>query len=393
MRMLIPCHEYPPVGGGAGAACAALAEEYVRQGHEVTVLTMGLEDLADREQIEGVDVVRVACGRKRKEMSSALEGLRWARRATTIAAWLQAMRPFAAVHAHFIMPAGIVGERLQSRWGLPLVITAHGSDVPGYNRERLKLAHLLARPWWRSIGQKADTIVCPSQSIRDLLRKCDDRFRTTVIPYGFDVGRFQPLEKEKRILLCSRLVERKGFQYFLAAIRDLELGGWEVDVVGDGPMRGRLAKLAQQCRTPVRMHGWIDNRDPRLVELYGRASLFVFPSEWENCPVALQEAMSAGCAIITTNVSGNPEVVGDAGVLVEPRNETALRKAVRQLTHDRARCSVLGIAARQRVVERFHLPRIAGDYVNLLTPPITEPPPAKRALETHPHNHVLVTNR
>ncbi len=365
-RILALCHEYPPIGGGAGAACAALCEEYSRQGHEVVVFTMGFGDLPDGETINGVRVQRIRSGRKRKEMTSAIEALWWAR-----VCWRQVRQehqrqPFDATHAHFIMPSGLIGMWLARAGGVPFIITPHGSDVPGHNRERLKLAHVLARPWWRDICRRTNMICCPSENIHGLLCSYVDRVNSMVIPNGLDVSRFRPGKKEKRILLCSRLIEQKGFQYFLEAIQDIELPGWHIDIVGDGPMYDRIAKLANSCRTEVTMHGWVDNRDPKLANLYARSMIFVFPSERENLPVSLMEAMSAGCAIITTEASGNPEVIGKTGLLTEAKDREGLRRATLELTSDFDLCRQMGLSAAERVAERFNLPMIAGRYLQTL---------------------------
>jgi len=365
-RILMLCHEFPPIGGGAAAVCAALAREYAAAGHATTVVTMGFGELAGSQRIAGSRVLRIPCGRKRKEMASPAEALLWVGRAWPIVQRLHQADPFDFAHAHFILPAGAIAERLKRAADVPFIITAHGSDVPGYNRERLKLAHTLVRPWWRRICRRADRLVSPSASLLNMIRRHARGAAGMVIPNGFSPGRFRPLARERRILLCSRLVERKGFHYFLEAIADLDLKGWSVDVVGDGPMRGRLTLLAQACRAPVRMHGWIDNDSPELAELYGRAMIAVLPSEWENFSIALLEAMSAGCAVITTNISGNPEAIGEAGRLVPPRNIAALRQAVVELAADDALCQELGEAARRRAVGLFAWPSIAARYLEVL---------------------------
>jgi glycosyltransferase involved in cell wall biosynthesis len=342
-----------------------LAREYAGQGHSVTIVTMGFNDLPRYEKTEGCAIYRVACGRQKREMSSPLEGLRWTRAAWPLLEQLHAKDSFDATHAHFIMPAGILAARMQRTHQVPFLVTAHGSDVPGYNRERLKLAHWLARPWWRRICKAADHVVCPSHSIRQLLAHSTPA-RTSVCPYGFDASRFRPGDKGKHILLCSRLVARKGFQYFLQGIRDLELPDWNVDLVGDGPLFSQLEALARHCRMPVAMHGWLNNEHPLLDQLYARAMIYVMPSEWENFPVALQEGMSAGCAVITCDVSGNPEVVGDTGLLVPPRSPAHLRHAVLELTREPARCLHMGQRARERVLSEFEPRRIAQRHLTLM---------------------------
>jgi glycosyltransferase involved in cell wall biosynthesis len=382
LRILMLCHEYPPIGGGAAAVCAALADEYRSAGSEVTVVTMHYGDLPAEQSVRGVTVFRVPCGRRRKEMASAWEGLKWSQWAWPLIERLHRRRPFDVTHAHFIMPSGIVADRLQRRAGVPFIITPHGSDVPGYNRERLKLAHAVTRPWWQRIVRRADRIVSPSSSLLGMIYSHARDIRADVIPNGFHSGRFRPLEKERRILLCSRLVERKGFHVFLQAIAELPLGGWSIDIVGDGPMRAKLEALAGRCRVPVRLHGWLDNDSPQLAELYGRAMIFALPSEWENFSIALLEAMSAGCAVVTTNISGNPEVIGEIGCLVPPRDRAALREAIERLTADLSACQRLGDAAARRAAEHFAWNVIADRYLAALRGLVkreTHNVPARRA--------------
>lgn len=367
MRILVLSHEYPPVGGGAGASCAILSEEYAVAGHDVTVLTMGHASLPAEETIHGVRVLRQPCGRKRWEMASPAEGLFWARRAWRVALGLHRRQRFDITHAHFVMPAGIVARWLHRSTKLPYVITPRGSDVPGYNRERLKLAHALARPWWKHIVRHASWVVSPSASLLELIEIQQPAVRAMVIPNGVNTARFVPGKKQKRILLCSRLVERKGFQYLLEGIRDLELPGWRIEIVGSGPYQAKLQELARDCKTPVVWHGRIDNHDPRLAALYAEAAICVLPSERENCPVAILEGMTAGCAVITTNVTGNPEVLGECGYLVPPRDSQALRDAICFLINDEALCRTLGAAARQRVLEKFEPRQIAQRNLEILS--------------------------
>ena len=366
LRVLLLCHEYPPIGGGAAAVCSALAKEYAEVSAAPTVVTMAMDDLPAQERVDGIPVFRVPCGRQRKEMASPWEGLVWAHQAFKLVRELHSREPFDVTHAHFIMPAGIVAARLKRSSKVPFIVTAHGSDVPGYNRERLKLAHLIVAPWWRRICKQADYLVSPSASLLESIHRNVQGIRALVVPNGFQPGRFRPLDKQRRILLCSRLVERKGFQYFLAAMAGLDLAGWSIDIVGDGPMLANLKELAGRCSIPVRFHGWIDNNDPRLADLYGRAMIFAFPSEWENFSIALLEGMSAGCAVITTNISGNPEVIGDTGYLLRPRDSLSLRNAVRELTSDAELCMLLGDAAAVRARELFSWQQIGSRYMHLL---------------------------
>lgn len=365
LHILMPSHGYPPIGGGASAACHSLARQYVQAGHRVCVVTMGCGDLPEHERVEGIEVHRVACGRERRDMASPWEGITWARRSTAIVRRLDQRDPFDVVHAHFIMPGGIIGARLKNRFGTPLIITAHGTDVPGYNRARLKIAHVLAHPWWRQICRTADVIVSPSHDLAGLIEAHMRGLAVHVIPNGFDPQRFRPAAKQQRILLCGRLVARKGFQDFLTAIRSVELPGWHIDLVGDGPMYDELTRLAATCRTPVTLHGWLDNDSDHLATLYGQAMIMVLPSRCENYSMALLEAMSAGCAVIATNLASNPDVIGDCGVRVPTRDLDGLRNAVVKLTRDPHHCQELGTHAMRRAKIQFDWTKLTRRYLDL----------------------------
>jgi glycosyltransferase involved in cell wall biosynthesis len=365
LRVLVLCHEYLPIGGGAAAVCQALSRHYQAAGFSVHVVTMAYGDLPPEEVVDGIAVHRISCRRKRKDMAAPSEGLRWAWRARKVVRRLHNLQPFDVVHAHFVMPAGIVGHWLKRTNGIPFLVTLHGSDVPGFNQERLQLTHRIVRPWWRRICRSADRIVSPSHDLMELLQSSTGDYRGTIIPNGFDTQRFELGRKQNRILLCSRLVERKGFHTFLKAIQPLQLEDWSVDIVGDGPMRDRLAAIAQQCSVPVRLHGWIDNDSPKLAQLYQQARIFALPSERENCSIALLEAMSAGCAVITTDVSGNPEVVGDCGKLVAPNEVAGLQQALVHLTTDLPHCQLLGQQALKRARNEFDWRVVGTRYVEL----------------------------
>ncbi len=94
MRILAINHEFPPLGGGGANACYYIARELVRQGHEVTVITSHMDGLARREQVHGVDVVRLPCRRRNMSHSTLSEAAWWVARALPFAVnWARAQRP------------------------------------------------------------------------------------------------------------------------------------------------------------------------------------------------------------------------------------------------------------------------------------------------------------
>jgi glycosyltransferase involved in cell wall biosynthesis len=179
------------------------------------------------------------------------------------------------------------------------------------------------------------------------------------IANGVDVDRFATGLKEDRILVASRLFERKGVQHVLEALAGLP-GRYELDVAGDGPQRDALERQAAASGVPARFHGWVPRE--RLDRFFERAAIFVLATASDNFPVSLLEAMASRCAIVTTRAGGCPEVVGDAALLVEPGDVAGLRDALARLTRDPELARDLGERAFRRARERFGWAAIAARH-------------------------------
>jgi glycosyltransferase involved in cell wall biosynthesis len=362
MRILMLSYEFPPLGGGGSRVVSGLSRELVRQGHEVDLVTMGFRGLPRQEAIDGVRVQRVPALRKQQAVCTAAEAASYVMNALRVTRRLVRQHQYDLVHAHFIFPDGLLAWLLRRSAGLPYVITAHGSDVPGYNPHRLKTAHQVLASLWRRVVHGAERVVCPSRALQTLALAQSADAALTVIPNGIDVDRFRTnQERRKRILVVARMVERKGIQYLLQAV-DGRFLDYEVHLVGEGPYRSALEAQAKTTRATVKFWGWMDNRSPALKELFETASIFVLPSEAENFPIALLEAMAAGLAIITTKRTGCAEVVADTGLLVEAKNSAAIRQALETLTAEPARLRALGQAARRRLEENFTWTAVARRY-------------------------------
>lgn len=366
MRILTLNYEFPPIGGGASPVSYELGRELVRQGHHVDLVTMGFGRLPAREVVEGIHVHRIPCLRKRAETCATHEMASFVLAALPTVARLRARHAYDINHTHFIIPTGLLARLLQMKQSLPLVVTMHGSDVPGYNPDRFKLQHAMLRPMWRWILESVDHLISPSQFLRRLATQHGASVPTTVIPNGFRYERFRPdRPKERKVLVVSRMLPRKGVQHFLRALPGLDLRGFEVDIVGDGPYLPTLRQMAAEMDLSVRFWGWLDNTSAALKQLYERAAICVFTSEVENFPVVLLEAMAAGAAIITCDGTGCTEVVGPDALLVPPRQPDRLAEALRILIdNDEARAE-LGRRARLRVEQEFGWQSIARRHVEL----------------------------
>lgn len=359
------CYEFPPIGGGAAKVAYGLSRELVREGHKVDLVSMGYRGLPRCELVHGIHVIRVPCIRTRKYFCTIPEAASYLLSAILMTWRLAGQRRHDLLHAHFILPDGLLAWQIHEWNKLPYLITAHGSDVPGYNPHRLKMAHRLVTPIWALVAQNASRIVCPSETLRKLVLTQDKDIKVDVIPNGIDTGRFTPnREKSNRILTVSRMLERKGIQFFLQAIAQFR-SDWEVHIVGDGPYLPKLREMSGKMKKNIKFWGWLDNQSPKFKELFETSSVFVFPSEAENFPVVLLEAMAAGMAIITTEGTGCAEVVGAAAVLVPPRDPSAIGKALSLMIQYPEQRREIGWAARKRLEENFSWVAVCRRYIRL----------------------------
>ena len=363
LRILMPNLEYPPLGGGAAPVTRGLARALVARGHHVDVVTMGYRGLPAEENEDGVRLFRVPVLRSRMELSHLHElatyvwsGLRKVRALTRQA-------DYDLCHGHFLLPTGIIPYLLRDTSAFPpYVITAHGSDVPGYNPDRFTLLHRLTPPLLRRILRHASGLIVPSAALERLILGQFGCVPPVLarIPNGVEIDDFTPRPKEPRVLVATRLFERKGVQHVIEAMSHLPEQVYQLEVAGDGPQRAQLEQQAQALRVPAHFHGWLPRRP--LCQLFERSRIFVLASLSDNFPVSLLEAMAASCAIITTSAGGCPEVVGDAGVVVEPGDVGALREALTGLIQQPARAEELGRRAAQRARDLFSWPAVASHH-------------------------------
>ncbi len=364
MKILMLNYEYPPVGGGASPVTAQLCEHLVQSGHAVDLVTMRYGDLPHCETVNGVRIFRTPSYRARPDICRTHEMATYLLGGRRPSVALARQNRYDIIHAHFIIPTSPLARTIRRCTGIPYIVTCHGSDVPGYNPDRFGLEHKLLLPFWKRLVRGADALVSPSEHLRQLILSHCPELSIRVIPNGYQRASFDASRpRRNNILLCSRLLPRKGFQYVINAVKDLSLD-WQVHIVGDGTYLQDLRALAKDSKTPVFFHGWLDRGGSKFADLYETSSIFILPSESENFPTVLLEAMSAGLAIVASAAGGCSEVVGDAGLLVEPRDAVAMRRTILQLIENEPLRRDLSRKAVRRV-DMFAWESICRRYVEL----------------------------
>lgn len=260
------------------------------------------------------------------------------------------------VHAHFISHPATAAWVVHRLTGVPFSITAHANDLfvqPALLERKIEEARFVA------------TI---SEFNRDHLGRAAPRAgRIELVHCGVDLDRFpfRPGRGASRLLSVGRLEPTKGHDDLLRAFAEVAAGAPDVslEIVGSGPERHRLERLVEDLGLAgrVRLRGALTTEDVR--ELFAEADMFVLAARrhpsgrMDGIPVALMEAMASGLPVVTTSLSGIPELVVDeeTGLLVPPESPPQLAAAIRRLLAEPALRERLVAAARERVAARFDL--------------------------------------
>lgn len=317
MKILVLNYEFPPIGGGAAPVSRDISIKLCERGHEVTVVTMGFQDLPAYEEIGGVKIHRVKCWRSKKSSCMPWEQYTYLIAAKSFLRKHFKTHHYDICHVHFVIPTGELGKWIKKKYNIPYVITAHGSDVEGYNQKTyMKIMHVLLRPFWRSIVRNSESVVAPSAFLLDLMKKEFANGKYPLIPNGLDVDTYMNLhfpdnKKEKRILLMGRMQKSKNMQTVLRAISLVDLKDWQIDILGDGPYREELQMLVEQLKLTdkVVFHGWIDNHSPEQLAFLQKASVYITASHFENCPMAVLETIAAGCYPLLSDIPAHRQFI------------------------------------------------------------------------------------
>jgi len=187
--------------------------------------------------------------------------------------------------------------------------TAKNVDLAlNVNRDRVTIIPNAVDPLFHPLPEER------SQAFRDRLNVPPDTFCL------LNVGGNHPRKNLTTILKAFNILKQKG----------LSVQFWKVS--DDFTDEDKRFIQINNCEDSIKYLGYLDKTS--LVQAYNAADVLVAPSFHEGFGITLLEAMSCGTPVITSNVSAMPEVVGDAGILVDPKNSQAIADAVCWLQSD-----------------------------------------------------------
>ena len=408
LQLLFLTQTYPRFEGDtAGPFIRDLARGLVRGGDRVTVLTPHAEGVAAGWDDGGVEVVSFRYAPERREVlgyGRSLEADERVKGAAALAAPLYALaarravrrqlgrRRFDLVHAHWIVPNGIVAAAAgQTR--VPLAIGLHGSDV--FLAEKAGV-----RTFARWALSRARLLTGCSPELVDRVRTLGfPAERSRVIPYGVDVAAFSPAPERRSLwrerlgipdgapllLGVGRMATKKGFQVLIEVLPALlaEFPELWVVLAGGGDLLAGFRAAVRPWGDRVHLPGPV-LRDT-LPDLYRAADLFVLPAvhdgkgNVDGLPNVILEAMASGLPVVASGISGIPLAVEDerTGLLVAERDPAALLGALRRLLADPAAARSMGERGRRKAEAELTWDAVAAryreGYLTALGPPLPVP--------------------
>jgi glycosyltransferase involved in cell wall biosynthesis len=268
--------------------------------------------------------------------------------------------PFDVIHAHAPLPCGHAAALLSHRLSIPLVVSVHGLDA-FFIRQAGAIAGYSCKRVAERVYRSASAVICISEKVRERVI-AETHANVTVIHNGVDVEKFFP-EKEPAtplsVLSVGNLIPIKGhallLQAFARALRDAPKSFLEI--IGDGPERQRLSRLAAKLGIANRVH--FSGRQGRdyVVRAMRRCAVFALPSSYEGLGCVYLEAMACAKPVIGCCGQGIDEVIehGKSGMLITPENEQELTDAMVTLLRDKELCQRIGKNAQAIILDRLTL--------------------------------------
>jgi glycosyltransferase involved in cell wall biosynthesis len=259
------------------------------------------------------------------------------------------LAPGAAAHAHLFHG---LNQRLDWQFRRS-VATFHDLFVmtgeystPEFRKRFAEQARLAAERCDRVIAVSEFT----AQQVEQLLGV--ERRRIRVAPHGVRLPLVAPENgRERMVLFVGAIQKRKNVARLVAAFESLP-AGWKLVLAGSsgyGSEEALAAVESSRRRSDITVTGYVD--DAELERLYGRATVFAFPSLDEGFGIPILEAMAHGVPVLTSDVSALPEVAGDAAMLVDPRRTEAIAAGLKELIDNSDLRSELAKRGRRRAAE------------------------------------------
>ena len=257
--------------------------------------------------------------------------------------------------------AGFIGRIVGKTLRIPTLFTAHGW---GFTDGRPPLQAFAFWAIERTSAALAARIITVCESDRAAAVRThvasSDRLVTiyNAMPDVDETLQARPGNSPPRLVMVARLSRWKDHPTLLQALSGLKDLDWQLELVGDGPLRGQLEELVQSLGLASRVTFLGFRRD--VPERMAEAQLFLLISKWEGFPRSILEAMRAGLPVVASDVGGVKESVvdGTTGFVIPRGDAVRLRECLRQFITNAELRVCMGAAGRARYEEMFTFDRL-----------------------------------
>lgn len=343
MKILILNYEFPPLGGGAGIVTKHLMDEFVKLGHQVTLVTTWFHGEEEFYRDEQVTIIRLKSKRAKAYASNPAEMYSWMKKAKRYADRHHFIAEHDVCLANFTLPGGEVADHIRELFGIPYVVLSHGHDIPWAHPSIMFFWHLLCYPWIKRICMHSSYNIVLSDQLKPMAdRLTSDRHQSKNLVFnnGLYVDHFRKSFSGEvlKIVFVGRLVQQKSPMVFLQAIRHINAMNipYEVSILGDGALRDKMEEFILSNRLiHVNLRGKVSHAD--VFRELTSSHVLISSSESEGMALAILEALSAGVYVVATPASGNRELIIEDvnGNLVEFNKPDAIAEKVRLFYEDK----------------------------------------------------------
>jgi len=346
-------YSYPYIGSGIGNVAMKQAEELAKLGHKVTIIS---SDVPKYKREFTRNKVKYLKGKLilRLEKIGLPIPLFFLNRKMK-----KAIKESDIVHVHdSLYPSSYQITRFAKKYNKKIILTQH----IGFIKYKIRIANLIEKFVYNTLGKnimkKSLKILILNEDVKDYLLKLNiPEAKISFLPNGVDTNLFKPSSKKDKlelrrkynlplnkplVLFVGRLVEKKGFdKLYEARSKDfliLFVGGGEVP---------------KQMKSDKEALFFGEKNQNELKEFYQLSDLFVLPSHGEGFPLSIQEAMSSGLPIITTNEPHYKKYLDSSNaILINPTTEE-IQKNIKEILSNPSRRNKISLEARKKSVKDF----------------------------------------
>lgn len=344
MKILLTSGIFPPDIGGPATFIPELANKLIENRSQVTVVALRpthnvIEDFKFRTRLIHRSKPRVL--RIIKTIVAIFNELTKTEVLFSNGLYLESALPIRILRKRAI--AKVVGDPL---WERDRNLGRTSKSLKEYQSERKDFRNFLIRKLIVFALNSYEIVICPSEELTDVVKNWGVKSSVKFIPNGVSIPKVDKVPKEYDLIYVGRLVKWKNVSRLIMCARELNL---RLCIVGDGPERTNLERLASDIESACQFTGEMDKAS--LFRLLKKSRIFVLISQYEGLSYSLLEAMAIGLPVVVSDAIGNVNVVKDGvnGMVIPLEFPAQLNVCIKKLITNPELQRVLGNQALETV--------------------------------------------